>query len=190
MTRNPFVAMFGFVPQNFIATIPEGDDRERLVCQDCGFINYVNPKVVVGAVVLWGSEILLCKRNIEPRKGYWTVPAGFMEVNETAQEGAIRETWEEALARIEIDGLLAAYTFPHISQVHLMFTSRLLEKRFGPGPESMEVRLFTYENIPWDDLAFPSNHWTLHHHKESLTKGPGPAFIEAPKGLKLPPPML
>lgn len=146
--------------------IPAGDDRERLVCPDCGFIEYANPKVVVGAVARWQDRILLCRRNIPPRKGYWTLPAGYLELNETAPAGALREAWEEARARIALDGLLAVYNIPRLSQVQLIYRARLLSAAIAPGPESQEVRLFAWDEVPWDDLAFPSVRWALGHYRE------------------------
>ena len=148
----------------FERRIPEGDNRHREVCLDCGFINYENPKVVVGAVCRWGTKILLCRRAINPRKGFWTLPAGYLEQHETTTAGAEREAWEEARARIAIDALLAVYTIPRLSQVQLIYRARLLDDAITAGPESLEVGLFDYADIPWDDLAFPSVHWALGHH--------------------------
>ena len=147
----------------FELKIPEGEDRPREVCGTCGFINYVNPRIVVGSVVQLGDRILLCKRAIAPRIGFWTLPAGFMEERETAEEGAAREAMEEACARIEIDGLLAVYSVPRISQVHLMFHARLVDPAIAPGPESTDVMLATWDEIPWSELAFPSVKWALEH---------------------------
>ena len=141
--------------------IPEGDDRQRLVCTDCGFINYENPKIVVGSVAAWEDRILLCRRAIEPSRGLWTLPAGYMELNETTAEGAKREAWEEARARIEIDCLLAVYEIPRISQVQLIYRARLRSPDVEPGPESLEVGLFRWDEIPWDTIAFPTVHWAL-----------------------------
>ncbi len=148
---------------SFERKVPEGDDHPRLVCTDCGFINYENPKIVVGAVVSWDEQILLCRRAIEPRQGYWTIPAGYMELHESAADGARREAWEEARARIEIDQLMAVYSIPRISQIQLIYRARLADPEFGPGPESTEVGLYRWPDIPWDDLAFPSVHWALNH---------------------------
>ena len=145
---------------------PPGDDRPRLVCDECGFIHYVNPKVVVGAVATWGGKFLLVKRAIEPRKGFWTIPAGYLEIGETVEAGAVRETWEEARARIVIDALLGVYSITRIAQVYLVFRARMLSEGFAPGPESEEAELVTWNDIPWDDLAFPSIHWALKHHNE------------------------
>ena len=127
----------------FARKIPEGDTHERHVCGDCGWINYVNPKIVVGAVCTWEDKILLCKRAIEPRHGYWTVPAGFMEEGESTAEGAIRETLEEACATIEVDALIGIYNIPRISQVHMMYRAKMLSPDMGAGIESLEVKLVT-----------------------------------------------
>ncbi len=147
--------------------IPEGDNRERMMCADCGYVLYDNPKIVVGSVARWGERILLCRRSIEPRQGYWTLPAGYLELNESASSGAEREAWEEAYARIEIEGLLAIYDIPRISQVQLIFRARLLDAAVSAGPESLEVGLFVWDDIPWPDLAFPSIRWALQHDREA-----------------------
>ncbi len=147
--------------------VPPGDNLERLVCDECGFVNYVNPKVVVGSVCVWEDRFLLCKRAIDPRKGYWTMPAGFLEERETAIEGAMREAREEALAEIEIDALLGVYSIPRISQVQLIYRARLLSPDVAAGPESEAVGLFAWDEIPWGDLAFPSVHWALGHFREA-----------------------
>lgn len=151
-----------------VRAVPPGDDRERLLCPDCGYVAYQNPLIVVGSVVTWSEDgedrILLCRRAIEPRKGYWTLPAGFMEEHETTQAGAMREAWEEARARIEIDALLAVYDIPRISQVQLIFRARLTAPEFSAGPESLEVALFRWDEIPWSELAFPTVHWALREH--------------------------
>jgi len=148
---------------SFERKVPPGESQPRLVCTDCGFVYYENPKVVVGSVCEWSGRILLCKRSIEPRSGYWTIPAGFLELNETTDEGACREAWEEARARIEIDALLGVYNIPHISQVQLMYRARLLTPDIEAADETSEVGLFAWEEIPWDDLAFPSVEWALKH---------------------------
>lgn len=149
-----------------VPKVPEGDNRERLICPECSFIEYANPKVVVGAVVRWDDRIVLCRRAIPPRRGFWTIPAGYLELNETAPAGALREVWEEAEARVELDGLLAVYNIPRLSQVQLIFRARLLDGRIGAGPESEEVALFAWDEIPWDDLAFPSTRWALRHYRD------------------------
>jgi ADP-ribose pyrophosphatase YjhB (NUDIX family) len=155
----------------FVRRIPEGDNVERDVCARCGHVHYVNPKIVVGSVCSWHGRILLCHRAIEPRRGFWTIPAGYMEERETPAQGAAREAWEEALAKIEIDRLLAVYAVPRISQVQLIFRARLVSESFSPGVESSETRLFAWEEIPWDMLAFPSVHWALAHHREVEGRG-------------------
>ena len=157
------------VPQsrsNFTRRIPEGDDRKRLICDDCGVVVYENPKIVVGSVATWDDRILLCRRAIDPRKGFWTLPAGYLELGEQAAEGAKREAWEEARAELELDQLLAVYSIPRISQVQLIYRARLRSPRVEAGPESAEVGLFAWEEIPWAELAFPSVHWALGHHRE------------------------
>lgn len=154
-----------------ILTVPEGDNRERMVCPDCGFINYENPKIVVGAVCLWQEQFLLCRRAINPRRGYWTLPAGYLELNESTLAGVMREAWEEAQARIVIDGLLAVYDIPRISQVQLIYRAHLDAPEFTAGPESLEVNLFAWNEIPWDALAFPSVRWALEHYRDALATG-------------------
>ena len=134
---------------------PEKDDRLRHICDSCGFVHYQNPNIVNGAIITWQDRILLCKRAIEPRYGYWTLPAGFMENGETTYQGAIRETWEEARADIEIDGLYLSANLPHINQIYMLFRAKLLNTDFAPGPESLEVELFEESEIPWDEIAFP-----------------------------------
>jgi ADP-ribose pyrophosphatase YjhB (NUDIX family) len=147
--------------QTLEIAIPEGDDRERHVCLGCGAIHYINPKVVVGSVCTLGGRLLLCRRAIEPRRGFWTIPAGYMELGETAEEGAMREAWEEARARIELDGLLAVYSVARIDQVQLLYRARLLDAAVEAGPESLEVALLDWADIPWQDLAFPTVGWVL-----------------------------
>jgi len=151
---------------SFTRQIPDGDDLERLVCGHCGFIHYENPKIVAGAVVTWGDKILLCKRAIDPRAGYWTIPAGYMELGETPAEGAVREAVEEANARIKIIDLLAIYTIKRLSQVQMMFRAELIDDQISPGKESLDVGLFDRAEIPYDDLAFPSVHWVLDQSKQ------------------------
>ena len=150
----------------FQRKIPPGDTHPRLVCADCGFIHYENPKVVVGSVCEWSDRLLLCRRSIEPRAGYWTIPAGYMEARETTVEGARREAWEEAHARIEIDSLLGVYNIPRISQVQLIYRAHLVAPDVEAGEETTEVALFEWDAIPWDELAFPSVRWALRHYRE------------------------
>lgn len=145
--------------------VPTGDTRERLVCVDCGFVHYENPVIVVGAVCTWRDSYLLCRRAIEPRTGYWTLPAGYLEQNETTAAGAIREAAEEASARIEIDALLAVYEVPRISQIQLIYRARLLTPDVTPGEETLEARLMVWDEIPWDEIAFPTVRWALGHHR-------------------------
>lgn len=134
--------------------IPEGDTLQRYICRTCGVIHYQNPKIVVGCIPEWEDKILLCRRAIEPRLGLWTVPSGFMENAETLVQGAERETMEEANASVRIGPLFAIYNLPHINQVHVLFRAQLLDLGFSPGIESLEVRLFTEPEIPWETLAF------------------------------------
>jgi ADP-ribose pyrophosphatase YjhB (NUDIX family) len=134
--------------------VPPGDTLERHVCGCCGTIHYLNPKVVVGAIPEWENRILLCRRAIEPRLGFWTLPAGFMENAETTAAAAARETLEEARARIEVGDIFTLINVPHISQVHIVYRARLLDLDFGPGEESLEVALFAEHEIPWEDIAF------------------------------------
>lgn len=149
-----------------VEDIPEGDDRLRLICPDCGFIHYDNPKMVVGSVVRFEDRFLLCRRAINPRLGYWTLPAGYLELNEAPHEGAMREAWEEAYAKIEIHSLLAVYSIPRLSQVQLIYRARLLDEAVKPGIESQAVALFTWDEIPWSEIAFPTVHWALNHDRE------------------------
>ena len=121
------------LPPQFNRQVPEGDDRERLVCESCGFVNYENPKIVVGSVARWEDRILLCRRAIEPRKGYWTLPAGYLEQHEETEAGALREAWEEARARLEIDQLLAVYAITRLSQVQLIYRARLVTPEISAG---------------------------------------------------------
>jgi len=153
-----------------VREIPNGDNRERLVCPDCGFIAYENPKIVVGTVALWEDQILLCRRAIDPRKGFWTLPAGYLEQNETSLEGAQREAWEEAHAEFEPRGILAVYSIPRLSQVQIIYIADLLSPDIAPGPESKETGLFKWIEIPWKELAFPSVKWALEHYKEAKEK--------------------
>ena len=151
--------------------VPEGDDRQRLVCDACGFIRYENPKIVVGSVTTWEGRILLCRRAIEPQAGFWTLPAGFLELHEDPAHGARREAEEEAGAEIVIDALLAVYTIPRISLVQLFYRAHLAQPEIAPGVESLEVGLFRPDDIPWDSLAFPSVTWALRHNAEAPDGG-------------------
>ncbi|BEH18360.1 NUDIX hydrolase [Burkholderia pseudomallei] len=144
-----------------IARIPPGDNRERFVCDQCGTIHYQNPRNVVGTIPVWGDQVLLCRRAIEPRYGYWTLPAGFMEMGETTAEAAARETLEEAGARVEVQNLFTLLNVPHVHQVHLFYLARLVDPSFEAGEESLEVRLFDEADIPWNEIAFPTVSQTL-----------------------------
>ena len=135
--------------------IPTGDDRERHVCIQCETIHYQNPRVIVGCLPVAGERIILCKRAIEPRLGYWTLPAGFLENGETTLAGAQRETWEEAGASVDNPTLYRIFDLPHINQVYMFYRGDLIDNRYGPGSESLAVELFREEDIPWQQLAFP-----------------------------------
>ncbi len=154
-------------PRNFTRRIPDGDDRGRLVCDSCGFIHYENPQIVVGSVATWGDRVLLCRRAIPPRSGYWTLPAGYLELGESAESGALREAWEEARADLEIDQLLAVYSLKRLSQVQLIYRARLKSPDVEAGPESLEVGLFRFDEIPTGEIAFPSVHWALRDYRET-----------------------
>jgi len=135
--------------------IPDGDNRLRFVCAECGTVHYQNPRIITGCLATFEDKILLCKRAIEPRFGMWTLPAGFMENGETATEGALRETLEEANARVDIINIYTLFNLPHISQVYMFFLAELSDLNFSAGTESSEVKLFKGEEIPWENLAFP-----------------------------------
>lgn len=144
-----------------VLRVPPGDNRPRRVCDRCGVVHYVNPNMVVGTLPEWEGLVLLCRRAIEPRRGYWTLPAGFLEQGETMEEGACREAREEANANLAVEALYTLFSIPHIDQVHAFFRARLLDRDFHPGEESLDVRLFRGNDIPWGDLAFPVVHKTL-----------------------------
>ena len=141
--------------------IPEGDNRHRYICTNCHTIHYQNPRIVAGTLPIYQDKILLCRRAIEPRYGFWTLPAGFMENGESTEDGALRETREEANAEVTIVSLFNMVTVPHIDQVHIFFLARLDRPDFSSGPESLEVKLFSVDEIPWDELAFPTVYDTL-----------------------------
>lgn len=135
--------------------VPQGEDRERDVCGGCGAVHYQNPRMVVGCIVEHGGRVLMCKRAIEPRRGLWTLPAGFLELGESAIEGAVRETYEEAQARVRVTAPYAHFDVPHIGQAYILYRAELLAEEFGPGPESLEVELMELARVPWGELAFP-----------------------------------
>ena len=151
--------------------VPEGDHRPRHVCSGCGAVHYQNPKIVAGCVPEHEGRILLCRRAIEPRLGYWTIPAGFMENGETTQDAARRESMEEAQADVEIGSLLAVVHVLHADQVHVMFRARLPRPEFGVSPESLEVRLCEESEIPWSDIAFRSVDFALRRYLEDRRSG-------------------
>lgn len=157
--------------QSVSSLVPDGDNRPRFVCGTCGTIHYENPRVVVGCVPAWEGRILLCRRAIEPRRGYWTMPAGFMEIGESLAEAAARETWEEALARVDIGPLFAVVDVIHAAQVHVFFEGSLVRPEFGAGVETLETRLAGLEEIPWEDLAFPSVRIALEQYVENRRSG-------------------
>jgi ADP-ribose pyrophosphatase YjhB (NUDIX family) len=166
--------------EKFDRQIPDGDAMSRLVCRDCGHIHYDNPKIVTGAVIAYAGKVLLARRAIHPRRGFWTIPAGYLEENETVEAGAARESLEEAGARIEIDGLLAVYSIPRISQVQMIYRATLVDGAFSAGAESLEVALFGWADIPWAEIAFPSVHWTLNYWRESYGRPLAQPFSNPP----------
>ncbi|CAN5505276.1 NUDIX hydrolase [soil metagenome] len=154
-----------------IYAIPADDNRERATCTACGTVFYENPLNVVGTLPVWGDKVLLCLRNIEPRRNFWTLPAGFHELGESTSQGALRETVEEAGARIEMLGLYSVVNVTHVGQVHFFYRARLLDTDFDPGPETIEARLFSEDEIPWDRLAFRTVRETLAHYFADRKKG-------------------
>jgi len=154
-----------------IFTVPDDDDRQRHVCPSCGTIHYQNPKLVVGCIPLWEDHILMCRRDIEPRRGYWTLPAGFLENGETAAEGARRETFEESGAKVVDLSPYLMVDIPHISQIYMFFSARLQRPVFHPTRESSEVQLVAEADIPWDAIAFKVVEKTLHHFFQDRTTG-------------------
>ncbi len=151
--------------------VPPDDHLPRYMCVSCGTIHYQNPKLVVGCIPEWDGKVLLCRRAIDPRKGCWTLPAGFMENNETTEQAAMRETAEEALAEVDILAPLALVSVPHISQVHLLFHGRLRREQFGVGAETLETALFNQSIIPWEGIAFPSVRYALERFFEDQRRG-------------------
>lgn len=141
--------------------IPDGDDRERHCCNSCGSIHYFNPRIIVACLPIWKNRIMLCKRGIEPRLGYWTLPGGFMELGETTEQGAARETWEETRAEVDIQHLHGIYNMPQINQVYFVYKANMKSPDFELTPESTEIKLVAPEDIPWDLLAFKVMHKAL-----------------------------
>lgn len=144
--------------------VPADDNRERFICDACTTIHYINPRIVAGCLVTFGERVLLCQRAIEPRRGAWTLPAGFMENGESVEEGAARETWEEALAKVTVGDLYTVFSLPHISQVYMFFRAEMVDGSFGCGPESLACDLYNEADVPWDQLAFPVITNTLKHY--------------------------
>lgn len=154
--------------------VPPGDNRERHVCSDCDTVHYVNPRIVTGCLPVWQDQVLLCLRAINPRRGYWTLPAGFMENGETIAAGAARETVEEANARVSDLELYTVFSLPHISQAYMFFRAQLCDLEFSSGEESLDVRLFKEDEIPWDNLAFPVITQSLQFYFEDRRLGSYP----------------
>lgn len=168
---------------HFRKATPEGDNRERDVCDRCGFIDYRNPKIVVGSVLSFERKILLCRRAIDPCRGYWTLPAGYLETGETVEDGARREAFEEARVEAELGQVLGVYSVPRISQVQIIFRGTLRAPDFAPGPESLDVQLFEWAEIPWPDIAFPTVGWALRHWKECEGLSAFPPYGNPVEGL-------
>lgn len=169
-----------------VLTIPPGDHLPRHVCPACGAIHYRNPRLVVGALPLWEERVLLCRRAIEPRRGYWTLPAGFMENGESLDEAARRETHEEAGAAVDIGPIFTILSLPRIDQVHVFHRARLLAPAFAPGAESLEVALFSEAAIPWEEIAFPSVAVTLRHFFADRARGEFTVHQETLAAARLP----
>jgi ADP-ribose pyrophosphatase YjhB (NUDIX family) len=170
--------------QPVVFKIPPDDQLPRFVCESCGTIHYQNPRMVVGSVTEWTGKVLLCLRAIEPRRGYWTLPAGFMENEETLEACAQREAREEALADIEVGSLLTVINVPHASQVHLFYRARLVGGGFGVGHESLDAALYTQAEVPWDDLAFPSVEFTLQRYFADRAQGREDAHVTTVERLR------
>lgn len=151
--------------------VPDGDNRQRDVCSKCGRIHYQNPRLVVGCIPENGDRLLLCRRSIEPRAGYWTLPAGFLELGESTEQGAVRETLEEAMARVEVISLYSLISVPNIDQIHLFFRARMLTPDFAAGEETLDAALFEEARIPWDDLAFATVRDTLRRYFDDRRRG-------------------
>lgn len=162
-----------------ILRIPAGDDRERFVCSSCEVIHYVNPRVIVGCVPVYEGRVLLCQRAIEPRKDYWTLPAGFMENGETSVQGAARETWEEARARVSNIDLYRVFDVPYISQIYMFYRCDLDDGAHAAGPESVATGLFSEQDVPWDSIAFPVVTQTLREFFSDVAAGQYPVRVSA-----------
>ncbi len=158
--------------------VPAGDNRERHVCDNCGAIHYLNPRIIAGTLPIVGDKVLMCRRAIEPRLGFWTLPAGFMENGETTQEAAARETVEEADAQVHRLALYMVFNLPHINQVYLFYRAEVIDGLFGVGVESLESRLFSEAEIPWNELAFPTVARALKHYFADRISGAYPVRVE------------
>jgi ADP-ribose pyrophosphatase YjhB (NUDIX family) len=160
--------------EKVVYRVPDDDNRERAVCEGCGRIHYENPRIITGCLPLWKDQVLLCRRSIEPQKGLWTVPAGFMEKGESLEDGALRETYEEAYAKVKLGPLFVVYSVLHISQVQMFFLADLeSDDCFKPGIETLETRLFKLGEIPWDEIAFSAVTYTLRRYVEEGKSGIG-----------------
>ena len=166
--------------------VPEGDTLPRHVCSVCNVIHYSNPKMVVGCIPKWEDQVLLCRRAIKPRCGFWTLPAGFMENAETLAQAAARETLEEANARVEIGNLYAIYNLPDINQVYFIFLAELLDLNFEPGIESLDVKLFREEEVPWDEMAFRVISMPLKRYFEEYSADQPNFYIDTLEGINRP----
>jgi len=158
-------------------SIPEGDNRPRHICEQCGSIHYQNPNVVTGTLPVMEDQILLCRRAIEPRYGLWTLPAGFLENGESVQQGAQRETLEEAQANVKLIDLYTVFSLPAIDQIYMLFRAQLLDCNFGPGDESLEVKLFAQDEVPWDELAFQVVGKTLEYYFDDIATNQFPQRV-------------
>lgn len=154
--------------------VPEQDERPRAICSQCGMVHYQNPRIVVGAVAFWQERVLLCRRAIAPRIGYWALPAGYLELGESTEAGALREAWEEAQAELNLRQLLAVYNLVHINQVQILYLAELKQPNIYPGPESQQVGLFSLSEIPWQELAFPTVQHALRHAWQMRKEDRGP----------------
>ena len=143
----------------------------RYVCKNCETIHYSNPNIITGCLPVWEDKVLLCKRAIAPRIGYWNIPGGFLENGEKVEEGAMREVWEEAEAKVKILGVHTIYSLPSVNQIYIHFLSELIRPEFGPGPESLEVELFSESEVPWEEIAFSSSMFALKRYFEDQKKG-------------------
>ncbi|MBV1905228.1 MAG: NUDIX hydrolase [Pseudomonadales bacterium] len=158
--------------------VPKGDNRNRYICDNCDEIHYQNPRIITGTLPLHEDRVLLCRRAIAPRKNFWTLPAGFLENGETSEQGAIRETMEEAKAEVNVHSLYTLYNLPHISQIYMFYRAELKDLNFSPGIESLEVRLFSESEIPWTELAFPVINNTLAHYFSDRKTQVYPTHVE------------